>query len=170
MSGRFLARWSRLKRQGEAPVAPPAERPAVAPASPALAPSAAAPVELPPPVDAAMRLPALETLGYDADYSDFLKKEVSESLRRAALQKLFSDPRFNRIDPLDIYIDDYTQSDPIPADMMQKLKQFETYLQDKDEHAPEVKADEASAPVLHASAPASEEGVVVPTDVGDKGA
>ena len=34
---------------------------------------------------------------------------VDESLKRQALRKLFADPRFNVMDGLDVYIDDYTQ-------------------------------------------------------------
>jgi hypothetical protein len=48
---------------------------------------------------------------------------VDETLRRAALKKLFSDPHFNIMDGLDTYIDDYSISDPLPAAMLAELKQ-----------------------------------------------
>lgn len=133
MSSRFLERWSRLKRgDAAAPPAPPAPAPAV-PASAA----ETAPADAP-----AQGLPAVESLDLDADFTAFMKEEVSESLRRAALRKLFSDPHFHfeRMDKLDIYIDDYSGKDPIPAEMMQKLRQFETLLRD-DEPAPADAAD-----------------------------
>jgi len=136
-SGRFLERWSRLKRRGE-----PAQ-----PAPQSQTDAATPPDETAPAVPAAeSALPPLESLDLDADFSGFLKKEVSESLRRAALRKLFSDPHFHfdRMDRLDIYIDDYSVSDPIPPDMMKRLRQFDTFL--KDEEGGEAVPDEAAGP------------------------
>ena len=42
-------------------------------------------------------------------------------LKRAALKQLFRHPRFNIMDGLDVYIDDYTKADPIPPEMLNKL-------------------------------------------------
>ena len=107
----FLSRWSRRKieaRAAERTTAPP-EEPQVPAASTALpaatdgAAQAERPVELPDP----------ETLhGLQSDYRDFLRPEVDETLRRAALKKLFADPHFNVMDGLDVYIDDYSKPDP----------------------------------------------------------
>ncbi|AKU09959.1 hypothetical protein AzCIB_0054 [Azoarcus sp. CIB] len=162
---RFLERWSRLKRGDAAaaePVAPvvPATPAAQGSAAPAVAPPADAgsPVS---PAEAA--LPPIDSLDLAADFSAFMKKEVSESLRRAALRKLFSDPHFHfeRMDKLDIYIDDYSGSDPIPADMLKRLRQFETLLKDEDAAAPApdfVDADaDASTAAADAAAPAAED-------------
>ncbi len=44
-------------------------------------------------------------------------------LKRAALKQLFRDPRFNVMDGLDTYIDDYTQADPIAPDVLADLLQ-----------------------------------------------
>ncbi|SIQ84307.1 Protein of unknown function [Aromatoleum tolulyticum] len=150
---RFLERWSRLKRGDAAstePVAP------VVPAAPAEqdvpAPVAGPPAETGSPVShAEAALPPIDSLDLTADFSAFMKEEVSESLRRAALRKLFSDPHFHfeRMDKLDIYIDDYSGSDPIPADMLQRLRQFETLL--KDEEA-EAAAPDAPAPAAKRAA------------------
>lgn len=61
-------------------------------------------------------LPTLESLrGLESEYSDFLKPEVAEDTRRAALKKLFADPHFNQMDRLDVYIDDYNQFEPMSA-------------------------------------------------------
>ncbi|AYH41845.1 DUF3306 domain-containing protein [Azoarcus sp. DN11] len=169
MSDRFLSRWSRLKRQGEAPPsAPPPASPAPAaepvPAAPATeaAPSAAA---------AEAALPPVDSLDFAADFSAFMQKEVSEALRRTALRKLFSDPHFHfeQMDKLDIYIDDYSVSDPIPADVMQRLRQFEVFLKDEEAAAaapdvpakgPDEQADPAAAapPSGKAAAPAAQSG------------
>ncbi|WP_407279324.1 DUF3306 domain-containing protein [Aromatoleum evansii] len=133
---RFLERWSRLKRgEASAPVsaAPvvPAAPSAAGAASPAVPPAADAAI---PPSPAEAALPPIDSLDLAADFSAFMKEEVSEALRRAALRKLFSDPHFHfeRMDKLDIYIDDYSVSDPIPADVLQKLRQFETLLKDEE--------------------------------------
>lgn len=121
-AGRFLSRWSRLKRGDPAPApAAPAAAPVVPTSAAAVPASASAP-------EAA--LPPVESLDFAADFTAFLKDEVSESVRRAALRKLFQDPRFNVMDGLDVYIDDYSCSTPIPPDLLERLKQFETLLKD----------------------------------------
>lgn len=139
----FFERWSRLKRERESAAADDAFAAVPSPevavplvASSAEAGSAASDCAAQPPAPPVAELPKVEELDLTADFSGFLKKEVSESLRRAALRKLFNDPHFNRMDGLDIYIDDYSRSDPIPPEMMKKLQQFRTYLSDeKDENS-----------------------------------
>jgi len=37
------------------------------------------------------------------------------------MKKLFADPQFNVMDRLDIYIDDYSQPDPLPAAMLRQM-------------------------------------------------
>ncbi|ESJ19752.1 hypothetical protein B551_0210575, partial [Cupriavidus sp. HPC(L)] len=51
---------------------------------------------------------------------------VDETVKRAALKTLFADPHFNVMDGLDIYIDDYSKPDPIPPDVLRRLRQSET--------------------------------------------
>lgn len=115
-----LSRWSRRKR--EASLASSAEAEAAtspiasaAPSVPAAATSTGAP--------AASELPSVDSLGFDADFTAFLRPEVDEKLKRAALKQLFRDPRFNLMDGLDVYIDDYTKADPIAPDVLQGLLQ-----------------------------------------------
>ena len=50
-------------------------------------------------------------------------------MRRAALKKLFSDPHFNVMDGLDVYIDDYSKTEPIPPAMLAGLRQAQKILQ-----------------------------------------
>jgi hypothetical protein len=50
-----------------------------------------------------------------------MKSEVDPALRRQALRTLFRDPRFNVMDGLDVYIDDYSKPDPIPPEWLGKL-------------------------------------------------
>jgi hypothetical protein len=44
-------------------------------------------------------------------------------VRRAALKTLFDDPRFNVMDGLDVYIDDYSKADPLPEGWLEKMNQ-----------------------------------------------
>src|SRR5437016_4637254 len=112
-----LSRWSRRKlaAAAEAPAPAPASAPAVVPA-PATAPGVLTP-------SAALELPPVESLTFDSDFTAFLQPGVDDKVKRAALKQLFRDPRFNIMDGLDTYIDDYTKADPIPSDMLAGLLQ-----------------------------------------------
>jgi len=110
-----LSRWSRRKLEAARAKAQP---PPVSPPPVAAAP--AAPVA-PTPTAEAGALPPVESLTIDSDNSAFLSPKVDEAVKRAALRKLFGDPRFNVMDGLDVYIDDYTKADPIPEDVLAKL-------------------------------------------------
>jgi len=68
-------------------------------------------------------LPPVDVLTIDSDYAPFMQTGVDESLKRSALKKLFSDPRFNVMDGLDVYIDDYSKPDPIDPDILRTLVQ-----------------------------------------------
>jgi hypothetical protein len=113
----FLSRWSRRKvaaRRGEA-LPEPATPPAV-PAPPPAAKETQAPAEAP------LELPSLDSLkGLESDYKAFMRPEVDPGTRTAALKKLFGDPHFNTMDRLDVYIDDYSIPDPIPAAVLKTL-------------------------------------------------
>jgi hypothetical protein len=117
----FLSRWSRRKaaeRRGTPePEAVPSAEVVPAPAPAAVAPQAEPVPEAPPLTleDAAKLTPA-------DDFSAFVARGVDESVKRAALKKLFADPHFNVMDGLDTYIDDYSQPDPIPLDMLRELR------------------------------------------------
>lgn len=97
----------------------------------------------PEPTDADM--PALESLTEESDYSGFLSAKVSESLRRAALRKLFHSSTFNVIDELDDYAEDFTTfealGDLVTAEMRHRLdveqkREAERAQQDIAEPAP----------------------------------
>ncbi len=124
---KFLARWSRRKlEEAEAPN----------PAQP-----------LPPVADgsAPPALPPLEELTLESDYSGFLHPKVDAKLRKAALGKLFGDPHFNVMDGLDVYIDDYSKSDPLPAEMLARLKHGQQILAWAREDSEKTAAQEAAA-------------------------
>jgi len=92
----FLRRWSRLKRESAAqnPVAQ----------------------EKPP------QLPPLDSLTFESDFKAFMHSKVEAGVKRAALKKLFSDPRFNVMDGLDTYIDDYTKAEPVTEELLARLE------------------------------------------------
>ncbi len=115
----FLRRWSRLKG-GDDALAPPAEEPEAG-----VADVLDAPVVLPTLEDAASLTP-------ESDYSAFVAPGVDQAVRRLALQKLFADPHFNRMDGLDIYISDYNRSEPLTASMLAALRQAQGFLQQTD--------------------------------------
>ena len=68
-------------------------------------------------------LPPIDTLSFESDFTAFLQPTVDEALKRQAMKKLFSDPRFNVMDGLDTYIDDYSKPDPLPPGMLEQLVQ-----------------------------------------------
>jgi hypothetical protein len=57
------------------------------------------------------------------DFSRFVAPGVDDTVKRAALKKLFSDPQFNVMDGLDTYIGDYNTPDPLPASMLRQMAQ-----------------------------------------------
>ena len=137
----FLSRWSRRKRAAAAPPVAPADAapPPVAPPpqpGPPVA-SAGTPAAAPP-----EPLPALETLDFDSDFAAFMRPGVDAALRRAALKTLLNDPRFNVMDGLDVYIDDYSLPDPMPEGWIAKLNQDARL----GNHEPAVNEESAEAP------------------------
>lgn len=136
----FINRWARRKAEATARAGEETE--------------SAAPVtveehaldEVPPPseplTDADM--PAIETLGEDADVSGFLSSGVSDDLRRAALRKLFHGPKFNICDGLDDYCGDYTKFEPlgdiITADMRFQMERALERLAEAEESEGEMQA------------------------------
>lgn len=99
--GGFLARWSRLKRAGQAPPAPVPLDVAPAAEAPAFDPST---------------LPPVETLTIDSDLTAFLRPGVPSSLRSAALRRLWTlDPAIrDYIGPAD-YAWDWNVPDGVPG-------------------------------------------------------
>jgi hypothetical protein len=122
----FLSRWSRRKlaAKDEAPAeaVPASELPPAQAAVPAIGtqPGEAVSAEAAP--------------IYSPEDQQFFNPRVEEKLRRAALKKVFSEPQFNVMDGLDIYIDDYSKPDPIPEAMLRQLNQAKSlFLFDEEE-------------------------------------
>src|ERR1700740_655878 len=113
-----LTRWSRHKLEASAEArAPQSGAPRIAP-RPSNPMASTSPTASAPPSAHAPELPSIDALDFPSDFTAFLRPEVDESLKRAALKQLFRDPRFNVMDGLDIYIDDYTKADPIAPDVL----------------------------------------------------
>jgi len=136
MSDHFFSRWSRRKQGLETsePVPPQTDNsPNVAVGGQANVPSHAA---APPAVtaanstaapDPAAQRPPLPTLDDaraltpSSDFQPFMQQGVAADVRNTAVKKLFTDPHFNVMDGLDIYIGDYNTPDPLPPGMLQKM-------------------------------------------------
>ena len=101
-------------------------------AKPASQPSEAASPELVVPTAALASAPPghveLEQLQHESDFSRFMAADVEPDVRRLAMKKLFTNPHFNIMDGLDIYIGDYSQPDPLPAGMLESLLHAQTLL------------------------------------------
>jgi len=114
MADSFLSRWSKRKAgKLDDPVEQPKEV-AKSPEPPSVEEAA------PPPVS----LEDVEKIDrFDPDFSAFMKPDVDPAVQQAALKKMFTDPHFNVMDGLDIYIDDYSKPDPLPPGMLERMVQ-----------------------------------------------
>ena len=118
MAGGFLNRWSRRKA-GETLEPEQADKQVVAQST---APTVNEADAIPAPP-----LASLEDVDkidrFAPDFSAFMQPGVDPAVQQAALKKMFSDPHFNVMDGLDIYIDDYSKPDPIPLEMLKRMVQ-----------------------------------------------
>ena len=138
----FLHRWSRLKREASVKAVP--------------TPKGKDEVSATPP-----ELPSLDSLNFESDFGAFMRAKVDEGVRRAALKKLFSDPRFNVMDGLDVYIDDYSKEDPIPPGLLAQLQHARTTLfgaQAEQKAPPEDQALAEAPPSADADKPKPDHG------------
>jgi hypothetical protein len=110
----FLGRWSRLKQEDrkeekKLPEQPESEAP---------------------------KLPSVDDLTPESDFTGFMHPKVGDALRRVALKKLFGDPHFNVPDPYEPFSGDWTVAEGISDEMLKTLNQARTHLfadQSKDE-------------------------------------
>jgi hypothetical protein len=173
MADGFLGRWSKRKlevKQGKAVEAEPLQEANAIVPSPQPSPaneraseseSISAPAELPPP-------PTLEdvnALTAESDFTRFTAPNVAPEVKNAALKKLFADPHYNVMDRLDVYIDDYSQPDPMPESMLRQLASAKFLGLFKDEETRD-DADDPPAPSV-AKSDAPSEAVPEPTPHAD---
>ena len=118
MADGFLGRWSKRKAGIESD--PPEKKAETTKAPAEDLPLENVSEETPP-------LPTLEDVAkmdrFDPDFSAFMKPDVDPVVQQAALKKMFTDPHFNIMDGLDIYIDDYSKPDPLPPGMLERMVQ-----------------------------------------------
>ena len=176
----FLSRWSRrkveVKRDPAAANQSPPAAPLTAPATVAIAvpvetkanPSIGATHEAKMPQEVrqertsasaagAAPLPSVESLTRESDFAPFMRADVTPEMRNQAMKKLFTDPHYNVMDRLDIYIDDYGKPDPIPPEMLRMMNQSKTLgLFEEEERAEEEARRAALGEEAVAETPAAE--------------
>ena len=148
----FLGRWARRKTevlQGKPLAEPEVEKP-VPVASPVLvqAAPAAPPAEQP---EKVLSLDDVKRLTKDSDFTPFMARDVGPEVRNAAMKKLFTDPHYNVMDGLDIYISDYSIADPIPESMLRQMvgaKLLKIFDDEEDQVSQEGAATQAPAEAL----------------------
>jgi hypothetical protein len=149
----FFSRWSK----GKPASGDPAQQ-STPPATEALNSPALPDESAPPPT-----LEDVAKLTHESDFSRFVGRDVDDAVKRSAMKKLFSNPHFNVMDGLDIYIDDYTKFTPLTPTMLASLKHAKDLLnpvgaqkqdllfRDEDQADPQL-----SSPAAGNGAPASE--------------
>lgn len=139
----FLARWSRRKQAGEAPVGQPDGTGETEAA------------ETPPPVPEAKaeesfdlsKLPAIESLGKNSDYSMFMHNAVPEELRLKALRRMWTtDPLLAAPELLDIHAWDYTGNDGIKPLVSPALEALAAAAREVVERAKKAAAEKPTSP------------------------
>jgi hypothetical protein len=151
----FLGRWSQRKqdiRAGKSLAEPEI-------AANAVVPNSNQPHEPPPNIATAEEKPEIplptmadvHELTAESDFSPFVAKNVTAEVRNSAMKKLFTDPHYNVMDRLDIYIDDYSQPDPIPQSMLRQMVSAKFLNLFKTEE--EAEAKEAAEKAALAEAP-----------------
>jgi Protein of unknown function (DUF3306) len=174
----FLSRWSRRKiearkddKKGAVPKTANAAAQPVIPAKagiqPTLAAGRSASTAGVVPESSGTQLPPIDSLTIDSDFTPFLQPGVDPALKREALRKLVRDPRFNVMDGLDVYIDDYSKPDPLPEGWLEQLNQLKNLghsLEPKEGEAAEAAPDDEATlqkkidepPLRSESAPAQQ--------------
>jgi Protein of unknown function (DUF3306) len=181
----FLSRWSRRKTASKAGAAGPTADavPAKAgtqanlaldgvPAQAGTQADSALSIDAPPSAPAEPEpLPPVESLTPESDFAAFMKPEVDPSLKRQAFKKLIEDPRYNVMDGLDVYIDDYSKADPLPEGWLEKMKAvrylgiFKEEAEEEAEKEPDgAKPEPAALPEAMAPEPVSFPEAPAPAD------
>ncbi len=168
MADGFLGRWSQRKqaqREGRAVEEPLSSHQAVAPVgevvvatklgqptdSSALGQDTGSGAASPQRQVPAPTLEDVKALNADSSYAPFVSRDVAPDVRNAAMKKLFTDPHYNVMDRLDIYIDDYSLPDPMPTAMLRQMVSAK-FLNLFDEDPPPSSANAPHGPPLRGDA------------------
>ena len=103
-------------------------------------------------------------LNHQDDFSVFMQSGVDPDVKRAAMKKLFSDPRYNIMDGLDIYIDDYSKPDPIPPEMLRRLVQSQMLNLFKTEEEEKDKPNQSATEQIALESPDNESSASLPLE------
>ncbi len=160
----FLSRWSRRKaevREGRV-----TEEPTAAPTFASRANAAASNLSATQAANAAVvkatqpaspsteataaPMPSLadvQQLTPESDFTGYMARGVTPEVKNAAMKKLFTDPHFNVMDRMDIYIDDYSQPDPLPMAMLRQMTSAKTLnlFDEASETAPQTNVGDKAA-------------------------
>lgn len=119
---------------------------------------------------APLTLDDVQGLTKDSDFKPFMNKAVEPGVRNAAMKKLFTDPHFNVMDRMDIYIDDYSQPDPIPAAMLRQMvsAKFLKLFDDEEEEGQKNQPADSDKTAQAADAQESPGSQAGPTDASDQ--
>jgi len=103
---------------------------------------------------------AVESLGLDEGEIFNMYREVPAVAHKAEwalpLTRHLADPHFNKMDMLDVYVDDYTQFEPLPAAMRMSLPSARDFLLDSERAVPDA-ADVPTKETSEAVATAADE-------------
>ena len=155
--GTRLSRWSQRKQAARRGVAPDEAGEERRPEAPAEPPVAAVPAEAPPADVAAEEapvLPPIEELTAESDYTAFLGQNVPETLKRAALRKLWrSDPVLANLDGLNDYDDDYNAVETLVETVRSAYRAGRGYVDEAEEKLARLESDGSDEPVEDAESP-----------------
>ncbi len=178
----FLERWSRRKRGEASPGAPETEtaeaaQPAAKPAGPSGGragppPARARPTAVgPPPLEESpdsgdpeviAKLPDLDTLNEDSDFTAFLQDGVPDALRRQALRRLWRlNPVFANLDGLNDYDEDFSALGMVAENVKTLYKVGKGYLGEE-----EAETEDATEEAV-AAKPDAETGGAAERETGD---
>ncbi len=140
----FLQRWSRRKQEegepADTPVdAPPPSLPVQTQAPAAKATAEGEPLDL-------SKLPPVESLTKESDFSVFMQQGVPADLRAQALRRLWATPEMAAPDLLDMHMWDYTGNDGIRPLVQPALQMLaEAAKKALDDRKGESKAEQSAA-------------------------
>ena len=98
----------------------------------------------------------VQPLTPESDFTGFMARGVAPEVKNAAMKKLFTDPHFNVMDRMDVYIDDYSQPDPLPMAVLRQMSSAKTL--NLVEHGSEIEPPQ----VVAQSAPAENNSNIEP--------
>jgi hypothetical protein len=149
----FLGRWSRRKAE-EKTEQPPAKTLQEAAEEQTTEATRGKPAEKPEEPFDLSKLPSIESLGKDSDYSMFMQKGVPEELRLKAIRRMWAtDPSIAGPDLLDMHAWDYTGTDglkPLVAPAIEAVAAVAKELLEKQREA------KSGSPQAPAESPAPE--------------